>query len=451
MSDQKFLKAKGIPQNFSNIQWRTQESNKDSLLFIRGSKKSLELVLEGDFLYSHIITDCEDVFSKLENVSLVASGDFISCQKYFLDSIYPFPKNKKMIAVTGTNGKTTVTSLLEQALRLSNKKVLFIGTLGIFLNNKKIDDLHLTTPSYIDLRKILFNHKDEFEFVCLEASSHALEQERFFGMKFDGAAWTNLSQDHLDYHKTLESYFEAKKIILNHTRKKELFILASQKELEGKLEGSGKIKLVEHDQTFIDLFANTFEFKLHFNQENLLLAKALADFLLEEISWESISKKLHLPVGRVERIKWSSGRDILIDFAHTPDALRNVTQSLRKTYPQRKLITLFGCGGDRDRTKRSLMLEAVLDSSFQVYLTSDNPRTENPEQIMQDVLKGRKIEKVVEVVERREAIKLALSQLPVDSILLVAGKGHENYTLINGNKIPYSDKEEVLKIIHGQI
>jgi UDP-N-acetylmuramoyl-L-alanyl-D-glutamate--2,6-diaminopimelate ligase len=375
------------------------------------------------------------------NSSVVSEVDWPGIQKELLDLLYPLPC-LKMFAVTGTNGKTTTADLILQLGELSGKKGLSIGTLGVREYNKTILDFGLTSPSLIDLRKFLFLYGRDKDFCVLEASSHALIQKRYYGIQFDMGGWLSFSQDHLDYHKTMEEYFSAKLLIFDCLRPDgKVFIPSSEADLFNKIHNvTSRVQLAQPIDQNLPLF-----FCTRYNRSNLEVAVSI----LEETFHLKVSDiyfKLNPPEGRFY-IRPFRSSFIIVDFAHTPDALENICQAIQETYPGHKLKILFGCGGDRDRSKRAIMGAVADRYASEIYVTSDNPRTENPEQIMDDIIQGISSVTFHRIVDRPHAVQNAFTELRENEILLLAGKGHEDYILINEKKYPYSDIQEVEKFL----
>ncbi|MCB9060457.1 MAG: UDP-N-acetylmuramoyl-L-alanyl-D-glutamate--2,6-diaminopimelate ligase [Halobacteriovoraceae bacterium] len=366
-------------------------------------------------------------------------NEFDNLLKELCDLFYPVKKYPKFIGVTGTNGKTTVTTLVASLLNSKNIKTITIGTVGVFLNEKKLLDFHgTTTPSYLDLRKILYRLKDEeITYCAIELSSHSLDQNRLLDIPIEMAAWTNLTQDHLDYHENMEKYLCAKLNIYKSLVGK-LFIPEDSKDLEEKLSEKNvqfvKAKILEaYKCNNLPLI-----FSKGFNKSNLELALAVVSELTGMSFHGQDLSFLRPPRGRFNILETNKGV-IVVDYAHTPDALENITKTLKDIYPDKPLITLFGCGGDRDRSKRPLMAKAVEKYSDIIILTTDNPRTEDPLQIIDDAssgLSGRK--ETYKICSRVEATKKGV-ELMNSHIFLLAGKGHEEYMDKNGEKEFYSD------------
>jgi UDP-N-acetylmuramoyl-L-alanyl-D-glutamate--2,6-diaminopimelate ligase len=344
----------------------------------------------------------------------------------------------KLMALTGTNGKTTTTDLVLQLGEIIGKKGLSIGTLGVRENQKTILDFGLTSPSYIDLRKFLNLYGKDKDFCVLEASSHALIQHRLYGLHFDAAGWLSFSQDHLDYHKSMSSYFEAKCLLLKQLKPTaKLYVPSEQLELFSKIsQVSTAVAMTTPIKGKLPLF-----FQTQFNRNNLEVALSIIQDVYKEdhtFNFDAINP----PDGRFY-IRPYGGAYIVVDFAHTPDALENICKGLKETFPEHKLKVLFGCGGDRDRTKRPKMAAVVDHWADEIYVTSDNPRSEDPSQIIDDILKGIKSKAFKKVIERPQAVQTAFKELKDNEILLLAGKGHEDYILIQGVKHPYSDIKQV--------
>lgn len=428
------------PLNLNEIHWRAEESNGETLLFYRIGDTA-----EASQLFTQRIASAKfgwlivnQPHSNLPPNSLIIEEDrWPPIQKAILDILYPLPV-MSYIGITGTNGKTTTTDLVLQAAHLMGKKGISIGTLGVREYQKQILDFGLTSPNLIDLRKFLFRYGKDKDFCVMEASSHALIQERLYGMKFDAAGWLSFSQDHLDYHKSMEAYFKAKALIYRYLNPSAVLIVpASQEDLFQKLtvvsKRTQKAAVIEEE---LPVFFST-----QFNRDNLEVAMAIIERTFHSrprIDFHQLTS----PDGRFY-IKPYRSNFLVVDFAHTPDALLNICRGIKKSFPGYKLKVLFGCGGDRDRTKRPLMGAVVDEWAEEAYVTSDNPRSEDPALIISDILKGFKRIIPRKIVDRREAVRIAFSELSEKEVLLFAGKGHEDYILINGVKHPYSDIREV--------
>ncbi len=428
------------PLTIKDIHWRAQDADAESLLFYRLSDaKSEDLFHERckTTNFAWLIVN-RRVSHLPANASVIPEDQWPEIQKQILDKLYPLPK-LKLMAVTGTNGKTTTADLVLQLGELVGKKGISIGTLGVRENGKTLIDFGLTSAAYIDLRKFLYTYGKGKDFCVLEASSHALMQQRLYDLKFDGVGWLSFSQDHLDYHGSMDAYFEAKCLIMKQlTAGAKLFVPEERQDLYHEL----KKRFPEITKTAkiitgkLPLF-----FRTRFNQNNLEVAKAMVEDVFG-LKVPEVFENIHAPDGRFYIRPYGSNY-IVVDFAHTPDALENICLGLREAFPKHHFTILFGCGGDRDRTKRPKMGEVASRLADEIYVTSDNPRSEDPELIIQDILAGIKHKNIHVNTLRPEAVREALNKLQQNELLLLAGKGHEDYILIKGVKHPYSDIKEV--------
>jgi len=364
---------------------------------------------------------------------------------------------KKSVAITGTNGKTSTAWYLAQICKINNIPAKLTGTLGYFKDLKKIKDSDLTTPSNLDIYQFCYSNKKNKDFFICEASSHGLHQGRFNDLYIDIAAITNLSQDHLDYHKSFRSYTESKFLlftkILNKSGTAVLNArLKNYKSLEKKLKNRnieiltfGSKDIYFEDKSSLSLIIKNKKYQiknLYLNsiqKENLECAIACA--LAMKINLQKIIKSLHKlksASGRFEEIIYKKkSSKIIIDYAHTPDAIKH----LLKTYSFKKFkpSIVFGCGGERDKDKRKKMGMIAEKYAKNVYLTDDNPRNENPDIIRKTLKKY--CPKGIEISDRRKAIHTAISDINKKDILIIAGKGHEKYQLIKNKKIKFDDYE----------
>jgi UDP-N-acetylmuramoyl-L-alanyl-D-glutamate--2,6-diaminopimelate ligase len=373
-----------------------------------------------------------------------------------LDLFYPKRNHLILVPVTGTNGKTTTVQMCEQMSNMLGVNAVSMGTLGILQKGKKIADFEVTnTPHEIDFRRLLFLLPKEIECVFFEWSSHALHQKRLGDLRVDFGMWTNLTPDHLDYHKNMDDYFKAKFVIFSHLKKDGcVFVPEKNKELIEKIESISengrelvKVSLLEKNNQFPTWL------QVGFNLENLSLARKAIEKIAELkniTNWENkIQYKLLIPPkGRIEFYE-KNGKKAVVDYAHTPDALEKILKELKKVlHVGGKLICLFGCGGDRDSTKRPIMGKIAERNADIIILTSDNPRTENPQNILADIMSGVENQSRILLEEDRlAAIKLAISLAKINDIILIAGKGHENYQEIMGVKHHFDDGEIVLQYL----
>ena len=374
-------------------------------------------------------------------------------------------KKLKIIGVTGTNGKTTITNMLASALKKSNQKVAVVGTNGVFIGDKKYET-NMTTPDPIELQKYLaFMVKNHIKYVCIEVSAHAIDLHKIDGMCFEVVIFTNLTEDHLDYFKTMERYFEAKRALFSKKYAK-FAVLNAADDYSKKIIDSINIPYVTYsNDSEADYFAtfsktengrqiininNSYELSLpllgKFNISNALAAVAALKVL--EFSYDLIFKGLEEMKqvdGRFNSYEISK-RTFIIDYAHTPDGLKNILQAAKELAGEKKLISVFGCGGNRDAQKRPIMGE-ISDSlaDFSI-ITTDNPRFERPEDIARDIVKGIKSDRYLVCIDRGSAIKKAFEISNAGDIIVIAGKGAEDYIEESGVKIPYSDYAEIEKI-----
>lgn len=372
-------------------------------------------------------------------------------------AFYDHPsEHLRLIGITGTNGKTTTTTLLHQLFRDANHKAGMIGTVVNKINDNSFE-AERTTPDAISLNKLLKDMVDEgCDYCFMEVSSHAVSEKRISGLYFSGGVFTNLTLDHLDYHKTFEDYRDAKKMFFD-SLSEDAFALSNIDDDNGKymLSGTRAQKYFYSLREEAD-FSERLETKLigEFNAYNALAIYATAVLLDEDRgSVREIIKNLEPVAGRFQYIKSNNGVTGIVDYAHTPDALENVLKTINEMRGVGKVISVFGCGGDRDKTKRPIMARIGYDMSDILILTSDNPRTENPEAILADMVVGIKDKdqsKVHVITDRRKAIEEAVSHATKGDYILLAGKGHENYQEINGVKNHFDDIEELEKCFKNE-
>ena len=408
---------------------------------------------------------CEEGSYDVETIIVLDTRKYL--ENYLYENYYPKFKDMTLIGLTGTNGKTTTCYLIYQILTDLGKKCAYIGTIGFYYPGHK-RELNNTTPD-TDLLYSMFLEAKEAgcEYLVMEVSSHALANNRIHGLEFDEVAFTNLTQDHLDYHKTIENYAEAKKILFTKTRNEKIAVLNSDDPYYKTFMLNNNKNITISDTQgdvliqSIDLtnLGTTFEFDYknvdytthinmvgRYNVYNYLTALMLVHklgFSIEEIL--KLNDTLAAPNGRMEMIKYGTN-SVFVDYAHTPDAVLNVLNS-SKEYKTGKVITVIGCGGDRDRTKRPIMGKIAEENSDYVIYTNDNPRTEDANQIMNDILEGVKLENHEVILDRHAAIFKGMSMLENNDILMIRGKGHEDYQILGTVKHHFSDKEVVLEYI----
>jgi len=402
------------------------------------------------------------------NVTFVKVSDSNEILGKIATAFYQFPSEKlKVVGVTGTNGKTSIATLLyKMFLRLGYKTGL-LSTISYCINDKEETASH-TTPNALKIQQMLAEMAEEgCEYCFMEVSSHAIHQKRIAGIEFAGGIFTNITHDHLDYHKTFAEYIKAKKAFFDGLSRDAFAItnvddknglVMVQNTLAKKITFSNRsiadfrCKVIEShfDGMLLNLDGNDIwtRFVGRFNASNLLAVYATAIQLgqnKEEVL--TIISDLQPVQGRFETVRSLDGKLAIIDYAHTPDALKNVLGAISEIRTRNEqVITVVGAGGDRDKTKRPEMANEAVLASDKVILTSDNPRTENPSQIIKDMEAGVTAKfksKVVSIENRREAIKTAAMLAQTGDIILIAGKGHENYQEINGVKHHFDDKEEI--------
>ncbi|MCS4304255.1 UDP-N-acetylmuramoyl-L-alanyl-D-glutamate--2,6-diaminopimelate ligase [Chryseobacterium sp. BIGb0232] len=412
---------------------------------------------------------CEEFPETLaENVTYIKVKDSAKALGHLASNFYGNPSRKlKLIGVTGTNGKTSVSTLLFDVFRNLGYDSALLSTVEIRIGEEIIPATH-TTPDVITINKILAEAVEKgCEFAFMEVSSHGIAQNRIEGLHFKVAGFTNLTHDHLDYHKTFEEYLKTKKrffddledtavaitnvddkngnVMLQNTKaKKKSYALKTMADYHGKL--------LEVDFNGMLLNFNGKEFWTtltgKFNVYNLLLVFGIAEELgFEQNEILQAISKLKRVSGRFETMKSDGGIFFIVDYAHTPDALENILDSINDIRTKNeRLITVFGCGGDRDHSKRPEMGNIASKKSTLAIITSDNPRTEDPGQIIKEIEAGvepQYFSKYTSIPDRKEAIKMAIKFAEPKDIILVAGKGHENYQEINGVKHHFDDKEVI--------
>lgn len=386
-----------------------------------------------------------------------------------LKNWYNAPDEKLfVVGVTGTNGKTTTTWFLQQLLAALNVPAAIIGTLGM-VEDRKISETGYTTPEPVLLWKLLHRSAiSGYRAVAIEVTSHALDQGRVEGVSFDAAVFTNLSRDHLDYHRTMEAYFEAKARLFTSLNSSALAVLNGEDPYGRRLQAYTKARVlyygreegldisirdwcVEDEGAIVicEILGSTVTFRFPYPAQ-FLLFNALAaigtligsGYPIEQILPHISS--LRLPPGRMQRIDMPTGVSVYIDYAHTPDALRCVLRQLKEIVQNTntRLFCLFGCGGERDVGKRAEMGKIAAALADQVILTTDNPRNEDPLRIVQDILQGIPKEehhKIRIELDRKKAIFETLQSAGERDVVLIAGKGHEQFQIIGSRRIPFSD------------
>lgn len=471
----------------SSIEIDSRQVKKDSVFFaISGIKNDGKLYIKNALeagakvIVSNQDFDLED--SKNHDFIFIKSEENFKLLVEFLKIFYhPLPNN--IYAITGTNGKTSTAEFLRQILKFAGKKSASIGTLGLICDEdiSKIKIPNLTTLDIVTNYKILYFLKSKnIDDVAMELSSIGLEQERVAGIKVNCAIFTNFSQDHLDYHQTMSKYFQCKMLLFSKVlSQNDLAIINSDiKEYQKitKICQDRQINIVDYGQNakkfkIISISANENGQKitLQFN-ENLLefsivskvifdaynIISALAAIITQyQLSFTEINKILNQTIllksalGRMQKIATlKNNAQIFIDFAHTPDSIKQILEQARNISNQ-KIFILFGCGGNRDTIKRPIMGQIACDLADFVIITDDNPRHEDPKNIRQDIIKACKKDNFIEINDRKIAIKQAINMLQNDDILILAGKGHEKYQIIGDNKIEFDEEKIVRQYIES--
>ena len=414
---------------------------------------------------------CEELPIRLEaNITFIQVEDSCKTLAIIASNFYANPSSKlKLIGVTGTNGKTTVASLLYQLLKKSGYKTGLLSTVQILVDTTVFNATH-TTPDSVTINSYL--HQMVLlgvDYCFMEVSSHGIHQKRTEGLEFAGGIFTNLSHDHLDYHVSFASYRDVKKSFFD-SLPKTAFALTNLDDKNGnvmlqntkarkrtyalKTLADYKAKIIEKSfsGTLISINDTEFWTKLigNFNAYNLAAIIGVAYELgLEKLEILTIISQLESVSGRFEHLVSDNGVIAIVDYAHTPDALKNVLETINNIRTNNeKLITVIGCGGDRDKTKRPKMAHIASQLSTQAIFTSDNPRTENPDTILEEMEEGvsaENLKKIITISDRRQAIKTACKFSETGDILLIAGKGHENYQEISGERFHFDDLVEVKK------
>ena len=399
------------------------------------------------------------------------------------DRFYSSPsKGINLIGITGTNGKTTVTHLIQKIFEENGQKCALIGTLGYKLSsNSEYRDAKHTTPQAPELQATLRMIKDveKIDNVVMEVSSHALDQNRVGGCRFNGAVLTNLTQDHLDYHITMDNYFKAKALLFERLKEGNFAVINADDEYgdrfisvvpEGVKVYTYGVKqqsdVMAHDINFslngaeFTLVANAKEYKVNLHMNGMF---SVYNVLAAVTTALAMGIDIEIALKALQNVKGVAGRFevvvkkplVIVDYAHTPDGLENVLKSAREITPEDgKLICLFGCGGDRDATKRPKMGAIAEKLADKIVITSDNPRTEDPQVIITDIIAGLKsvnTENVIVEPDRGSAIALLKTIANNNDVVVIAGKGHEDYQILKDKTIHFDDREEARKVFEVSV
>ncbi|APY10203.1 UDP-N-acetylmuramoyl-L-alanyl-D-glutamate--2,6-diaminopimelate ligase [Seonamhaeicola sp. S2-3] len=448
-------------------------SQGDVFVAIKGSLVDGHDYIEKAIAQKAIAIVCEKLPQVLiDGVTYVEVDNSNKALAVLASNYYESPsENLKLVGVTGTNGKTTVASLLYQLFKKAGYKVGLLSTVKILVDNKEYKATH-TTPDSLTINKYLKEMNAEgVEFCFMEVSSHGIHQSRTEGLHFEGGIFTNLSHDHLDYHNTFAEYRDVKKaffdklpssafalvntddkngsVMLQNTRaKKFTYALKSYADYKAQIlenQLGGLLLKVDDNEVWTRLIGS-------FNAYNVLAIYATAELLgLEKFEILRLISDLESVSGRFQYLISDEKITAVVDYAHTPDALKNVLETINSIRTKNEeLITVVGCGGDRDKTKRPKMGHIATELSTKVIFTSDNPRSEDPEEILKDIEKGVEpynFKKSLTIADRAQAIKTACQLAQPNDIILIAGKGHETYQEINGERFDFDDFKTVQKFL----
>jgi UDP-N-acetylmuramoyl-L-alanyl-D-glutamate--2,6-diaminopimelate ligase len=445
----------------------------DVFVAIRGTQSNGHEFIAKAIAQGAAVVVCEelpaDVITAVTYVQVQSASAALA---YMAANLYGNPsRSLKLTGVTGTNGKTTIASLLYMLFRNAGYKAGLLSTVKVMVNDREYAATH-TTPDSLTINKYLREMVDEgVDFCFMEVSSHGIHQNRTEGLEFAGGIFTNLSHDHLDYHASFAEYRDVKKSFFDHLPKG-AFALTNADDKNGNvmLQNTAAKKLTYGLKTYADFRAQILENQLSglllkineqevwvkligtFNAYNLLAIYGAAVSLgLESQEVLRLLSTLESVSGRFQFVISDSGITAIVDYAHTPDALENVLNTIENIRTRNEqLITVVGCGGDRDKAKRPVMARIATQMSDRAIFTSDNPRSEVPEDIIEDMEKGvepQNYKKTVAVVDRRQAIKIACQLSRPGDIILIAGKGHETYQEIKGIKYDFDDMETVKELL----
>ena len=445
----------------------------DVFVAIRGTLSDGHDYIEKALSLGAIAVICEEFPSVIVNgVTYIKVKDSNEALAFLAANYYENPsENIRLVGVTGTNGKTTIASLLYQLFKKAGYKVGLLSTVKIMVDEQEFKATH-TTPDSLTINKYLdLMVQEGCEFCFMEVSSHGVHQKRTEALRFEGGVFTNLSHDHLDYHNSFAEYRDVKKsffdnlpksafaitniddknglVMLQNTKAKKLtYALKSYADYKAQIlenQLSGLLLKINDNEVWVKLIGS-------FNAYNLLAIYGVAVELgIEKTEALRLLSELESVSGRFQFIVSDSKITAIVDYAHTPDALENVLKTIEDIRTKNEqLITVVGCGGDRDKTKRPIMANIASSMSDKAIFTSDNPRTENPEKIIEEMEKGvepQNFKKTVSILDRKQAIKTACQLANPNDIILIAGKGHETYQEINGVRHDFDDLKIVTELL----
>ena len=407
---------------------------------------------------------CEHGEYNVQTIIVPSTKEYLN--NYLDINYYNKIKDITLIGITGTNGKTTSCYFIYELLKMLDVKCAYIGTIGFFID-KKERDLNNTTPEILELYEMFLECKSRgVNVIVMEVSSHALELDRVHGLKFNYVCFTNLTVDHLLFHKTMDNYLNAKKKLFNMLKKDAISITNVDDKYKDSFlldntitygESKSDFNIIKYklklDKTIYKLRYNNKNYKVKMNVigKYNIYNSLVAIIVLVNMGYNikkviKLFKRIKLPSGRLDMIKYKKNV-IFVDYAHTPDAVKNVLTNAIK-FKKNKIYTIIGCGGNRDKTKRKDMGIIATELSDYVIFTNDNSRNEDEMKIVNDMINGIINENYEVILDRSKAIKRGIDLLNKKDILFILGKGHEEYQLINGIKHHFSDKEEVLNYIN---
>ena len=472
--------------NILGLSEDSREIKKNYIFFLKKTKKEDEKkhVLEAIDKGAKLIIYSKKKLIKITNYNsdciFYNVPNLDKCMSKLSKVFYKLPKKDiKIYGVTGTNGKSTIINLIAQFLELKNNKCGLIGTMGSGIH-PRMTNKGLTTPNIININKNIKKFTDKrVNTIAMEISSHGIDQNRIKGLSFEAVIFTNLTHDHLDFHKNMNNYFNVKlKLFTEYKNKKKVIFIDNYygNKIYSilKNENNNKIKTVSLNNINADYYSSNIEYtknginfivnskygikkvstKLYgeFSVTNILITIATLVNNKKEYNF-FIDNMMYLkPLdGRMQKLKKKNNPTVFIDFAHTPDAVKKVLLSVKKHFPDHEITTIFGCGGDRDKSKRKIMGEIIDKYSNNIIVTNDNPRNEDQNVIANNIISGIKESSNFSIIlDRRKAIKNSLNKKFLNNIIMILGKGHETHQIINNKSITLNDKDEVLKAFKSQ-
>lgn len=461
----------------TNIQIDSRKIVKGSLFVaIKGTQTDGHQYIDKAIDSGAVAIMCEDMPETLsEQVTYIKVNHCDSSLGLVAAAFYKNPSTKlKLVGVTGTNGKTTIATLLYKTFKALGYKVGLLSTVCNYIDNEILETTH-TTPDAVTINELLAEMVEVgCDYAFMEVSSHAVDQHRIQGLEFTGGIFTNLTRDHLDYHKTVENYIKAKKAFFDQLPKTAFALVNNDDKVgpvmvqntKAKIQTYSLKNISDYKAKVVEMLFNgmilevdkkeiALQFTGRFNAYNLLAVYGAAMLLNQNRDEVLVAlSTLNSVSGRFETLHSPIGYTVIVDYAHTPDALNNVLTTIHDILNGKgKIITVCGAGGNRDKGKRPIMTHEATMNSDRVILTSDNPRFEDPQAIINDMLEGITNEekrKIITILDRREAIKTACVLAQANDVILIAGKGHETYQSIQGVNHHFDDKEEVTNIFNTE-